>query len=123
MKKILLFALAAVLMAACTSSLPAKMTQLADKVSAKGADFTPEQWEKTSAQFEKLVQQYVDNFDKFNNDQKKQINAAIGKYSAAALKCGVNDAVKQINGILNTIPESVNTALEGAKGFFEELGL
>jgi len=123
MKKILLFALAAVLMTACAFSLPAKMTQLADKVSAKGADFTPQQWEKTNAQFEKLVQQYVDKFDKFNNDQKKEINAAIGKYTAAALKCGVNDAVKQINGILNTIPESVNTALEGAKGFFEELGL
>lgn len=123
MKRILLLVLAAVLMTACGFSLPAKMTRLADKVSSKGADFTPDQWQKTNAQFEKLVQQYVDKYDKFNNDEKKEINAAIGKYTAAALKCGVNDAVKQINSILKGIPDSVNAALEGAREFLEELGL
>ena len=45
-KKILFLALAAVLMTACAFSLPGKFTQLADKVAAKGADFTPAQWEK-----------------------------------------------------------------------------
>ena len=40
-KKILILAFAAVLMTACAFSLPGKFTQLADKVAAKGADFTP----------------------------------------------------------------------------------
>ena len=123
MKKILSLLIAATLMAACAFSLPGKFTQLADKVAAKGAEFTPEQWEKTNAQFEKLVQQYVDKYDTFSADEKKEINAAIGKYTATALKCGAKDAVKQINALLKQVPGAVDTALEGAKGFFEELGL
>ena len=78
--------------------------------------------EKANAQFEELVQQYVDRYDKLSNEDKKQINVAIGKYTATALKCGVADGVKQIEALLKQIPSALDTALEGAKGFFEELG-
>ena len=123
MKKIVFLALTALLMAACAFSLPGKFTQLADKVAAKGADFTPKQWENANAQFEKLVQQYVDKYDKLSNEDKKEINAAIGKYTATALKCGVADGLKQINALLKKVPSAIDTAAEGAKGFLEELGL
>ena len=122
MKRILFLALAALLITACAFSLPGKFTRLADKVAAKGADYTPAQWEKANAQFEELVQQYVDRYDKLSNEDKKQINVAIGKYTATALKCGVADGVKQIEALLKQIPSALDTALEGAKGFFEELG-
>ena len=65
----------------------------------------------------------MDKYDTFSADEKKEINAAIGKYTATALKCGAKDAVKQINALLKQVPGAVDTALEGAKGFFEELGL
>ena len=123
MKKILFFLMAALIVASCAFSLPGKFTELADKVAQKGADFTPEQWEKTNAQFEKLVQQYVDKYDSFSADDKKEINAAIGKYTATALKCGVADGLKQINALLKQVPSAIDTAAEGAKGFLEELGL
>lgn len=123
MKKIFLLALAVTLISACAFSLPGKITQLADKVAAKGADFTPEQWQKTNAQFEKLVKQYVDEYDNFSTDEKKKVNAAIGKYTATAIKCGVADAAKEINALLRKVPDSVDAAIEGARGFLEELGL
>jgi C-terminal processing protease CtpA/Prc len=122
-KKIAFLAIAALLMTACAFSLPGKFTQLADKAAAKGADWSPAQWEKANAQFEKLVQQYVDKYDKLSNEDKKEINAAIGKYTATALKCGVSDGLKQINALLKQVPNAIDTAVEGAKGFFEELGL
>ena len=122
MKRILFLAIAALLMTACAFSLPGKFTELADKVADKGADYTPAQWEKANAQFEDLVQQYIDKYDKLSTDDKKEINAAIGKYTATALKCGVTDGLKQINALLKQVPSALNTALEGAKGFFEELG-
>ena len=122
MKKIVFMALAALLMTACAFSLPGKFTDLADKVADKGADYTPAQWEKANAQFEKLVHQYVDKYDKLSNEDKKEINAAIGKYTATALNCGVSDGLKQINVLLKQVSSALNTALEGAKGFFEELG-
>ena len=123
MKRILLLALAAVLVSACAFSIPDKLAQAADKVAAKGADFTPEQWQTANAQFEKLVKQYVDGYDKFSTDEKKKANAAIGKYTATAIKCGVADVANEVNALLKKIPDSVDAAVEGARGFLEELGL
>ena len=123
MKRIVFLAVATLLVAACAFSLPGKFTQLADKVAAKGADYTPQQWEKSNAQFEKLVQQYIDKYDKLSNDDKKEINAAIGKYTATALKCGAANGLKQINDLLKQVPAAIDTATEGVKGFLEELGL
>ena len=123
MKRILFLAIAALLMTACAFSLPGKFTELADKAAAKGADWSPAQWEKANAQFEKLVQQYVDKYDKLSKEDKKEINAAIGKYTATALKCGVTDGLKQINALLKQVPSAIDTAVEGARGFLEELGL
>jgi hypothetical protein len=122
-KRIAFLAIAALLMTACAFSLPGKFTELADKAATKGADWSPAQWEKANAQFEKLVQQYVDKYEKLSNEDKKEINAAIGKYTATALKCGVSDGLKQINALLKQVPSALDTAVEGAKGFFEELGL
>ena len=123
MKRIVFLAVATLLVAACAFSLPGKFTQLADKVAAKGADYTPKQWEKSNAQFEKLVQQYIDKYDKLSNDDKKEINAAIGKYTATALKCGAATGLKQIDELLKQGPAAIDTATEGVKGFLEELGL
>ena len=119
MKRILFFLLTALLMASCTSLLPGQITRLADKVEAKGANFTEAQWQKANAKFEKLVQEYMDNYSSFKKDQKKEINKAIAKYSATALKYGVGnvaDTVKDIAGDLEGI-------LDSAKGFLEGLGL
>ena len=123
MKRIVFLAVAALLVAACAFSLPGKFTQMADKVAAKGADYTPKQWEKSNAQFEKLVKHYIDKYDKLSNEDKKEINAAIGKYTATALKCGATNGLKQINELLNQVPSAIDTATEGVKGFLEELGL
>ena len=123
MKRIVFLAVDTLLVAACAFSLPGKFTQLADKVAAKGADYTPQQWEKSNAQFEKLVQQYIDKYDKLSNDDKKEINAAIGKYTATALKCGAANGLKQIDELLKQVPAAIDTATEGVKGFLEELGL
>ena len=99
MKRIVFLAVATLLVAACAFSLPGKFTQLADKVAAKGADYTPKQWEKSNAQFEKLVQQYIDKYDKLSN------------------------GLKQIDELLKQVPAAIDTATEGVKGFLEELGL
>jgi len=99
------------------------MTKLADQVAAKGTEMTPAQWEKANAQFEKMVQEYTDNFDSFTAEQKKEINTAIGKYSAAAIKSGLKDAAKEIDSLVKKIPESVDAAVEGLNEFLKELGL
>ncbi|MBR5042461.1 MAG: hypothetical protein IKX67_04415 [Bacteroidales bacterium] len=111
MKKILFLLFAFVLMASCTAALPKQFTALADKVEKKGESFSAEQWQKADAEFNKLMEEFNKNVDKFNADQKKEINAAIGRFHAAELKAGINEAAGALEGLI-----------EGAKGFLEGLG-
>lgn len=103
--------LAMVLTVSCTSMLPKQFTSLADKVEKNGASFSEKQWEQANAQFDKLMEQYNANADKFNADQKKEINSAIGRFQAAVLKAGLGEVGSAIEGLV-----------EGAKGFLEGLG-
>ena len=123
MKRILLILAAIVLVSACTSSLPGRITRLANKVESHGANYSSAQWEKTNAQFQKLLQEYVDNYDKFNTSQKKEINKAIALYGKAALKAGVTGVSNLIDGVLSEIPNAVDDLIEGARGFLDGLGL
>lgn len=113
MKKIILILFAFVLVAACNSvnCLPKQFTALADKVEKKGESFSEEQWEQISDKLEDLTAIYNENIDKFNADQKKEINTAIGKIQAGIFKAGLNQAAGAINEIV-----------DGAKGFLEGLG-
>jgi len=111
MKKILFILCAMVLMASCTSLLPQQFARLADKVEKNGANFSEYQWDEVTAKFDKLMEQYNANADKFNAEQKEKINSAIGRFQAAVLKAG-----------LGQIGNAIDGAIEGAKGFLEGLG-
>lgn len=111
MKKILFLLAALLVMASCTSTLPKQFTALADKVEKHGDSFSDEQWNNANDQYEKLVEQFNENADKFNAEQKKEITSAIGRYQAAALKAGLKGAAG-----------AVEELVEGAKGFLEGLG-
>ena len=112
MKKILVLLAAIALMVACDgiSSLPKQFTQLADKVEKKGETFSAEQWEQISDQLDALTAKYNENIDKFNAEQKKEINAATGKIQAGILKAGLGEAA-----------DAVGEIVEEAKGFLEGL--
>lgn len=111
MKRIALLLIAALTLASCVSSLPAKFTSLADKVEKKGAEFSEAQWESANATYDKLMEEYAKVENKLNDEQKKEITSAIGRYNAAALKAG-----------LGKVGSAIEEAVEGAKGFLEGLG-
>lgn len=112
MKKILVLLSVLALFVACDgiSSIPKQFTQLADKVEKKGESFSAEQWEQISDQLDALTEKYNENIDKFNSEQKKEVNTAIGKIQAGILKAGLGEAA-----------DAVNELVEGAKGFLEGL--
>lgn len=123
MKKILFILAAVLLMTACTSMIPGQITRLADKVEAKGADFSQDQWEKTNAQLEKLLDQYAANSDKFSPEQKKEVANALGRYAKAAVKAGFTNVSSIINAALKDVPGAIDGLVDEAKGFLEGLGL
>lgn len=123
MRKSILIILGVLLLASCSSSLAGRFSRLADKVEAKGSDFSVEQWEKANAEFEGLVEEYSDHYRDLKPSEKKEINAAIARYGKAVVKSGVQNASMGISDILNELPDAVNDFVEGAKGFLEGLGL
>ena len=106
---------------ACTSTLPKKFTRLADKVESQSTSLTEAQWEKYNAQFEKLITEYSENYDSFTRAQRKEINNAIGRYSKAVIRSGVQSATEIMNDILEELPGTINSLLEGARDFLDGL--
>ena len=66
-----------------------------------------------------LVNEYKENADSYNKEQKKQMNAAIGRYVKAVAKSGVDEVVSAVNSIAGQIPSIV----ESAKGILKDLGI
>lgn len=123
MKRILLLLLAATVALAsvtsCKSNLPRRFDSFVSSVEKHADSYSPEDWSKANEKFEKLFNQYKENVDSYNQEQKKQINAAIGRYVKAVAKSGLNDVISAVNGLAGEVP----SLIEGAKGVLKDLGL
>ena len=60
-----------------------------------------------------MVKEYKDNYNSFSRDEKKQINKAITKYSAAAVKYGVSNVAKDAMDIIEDISGTFEDIIEG----------
>ncbi len=123
MKRIILTLLAAVVamacMTSCKSTLPRRFDSFVNSVEKHADSYSPEDWTKANEKFEKLFNEYKENADSYNKEQKKQMNAAIGRYVKAVAKSGVDEVVSAVNSIAGQIPSIV----ESAKGILKDLGL
>lgn len=120
---ILIVIVSAFLLASCARSLPQRITRLADKVEAKGADYSLEDWQKVAEKFEGMVMEFVDNYDKYKPSEKADVIKATAKFTAAAVKSGAGSVVSGLDGAVKKLGGGINDLIEGAKGFLDGLGL
>ena len=126
MKKIILFCTAVFVLfavSACTVSLPKRISKLADKVEAKGANFSQDEWEKVGEQFEALMTEFNDNYGKFTPEERSEVYKAAAKFMKAAVKAGAGSIASGIGSFLGELEEEGGNLIESAKGFLEGLGL
>lgn len=83
-------------------------------------EFSSAEWDKVSSEFEVLIKEYYDNYDSYSSAEKSEINEAIGRVSAAAVKCGAKGVASVAASVLEEYP-MINGLLQGAKGFFDSL--
>ena len=122
MKRILFMMLAVVAvlsLTSCKETLPNRFDSFVDKVEKNAGSYTEADWNAANDKFEKLVDEYQENKDSYTSEEKKQINAAIGKYLGLVAKSGINTAIDAVNGFLDQIP----SLFEGIGGFLKGLGL
>ncbi|MCR5709346.1 MAG: hypothetical protein K6G79_02565 [Bacteroidales bacterium] len=114
---ILATAVAAILASACKTALPARFETFANVVEKRCDKFSDKDWEKANEQFEKLLKEYNENKDSFNNEEKQRINAAISKYVKLVAKSGVKSAIDALEDLGNLI----TPFLEGIGSFINDL--
>jgi outer membrane protein assembly factor BamD (BamD/ComL family) len=122
MKRILFILLAAVAvfsLTSCNEALPKRFDKFVDQVEKNADKFSEADWNKANEKFEKLVDEYKEKIDTYTSEEKKQVNAAIGKYIGLVTKSGINTAIDAVNNFLDQIP----SLFEGIGGFLKGLGL
>ena len=103
----------------CKETLPKRFDSFVNKVEKNAGSYTEADWTAANDKFEKLVDEYQQNKDSYTYEEKKQVNAAIGKYLGLVAKSGINTAIDAVNGFIHQIP----SLFEGIGGFLKGLGL
>ena len=130
MKKIvLLFVSALLVLSSCNGwkQVPNRLEKLVDKIEARGDDFSEEDWNKVSAEYDEIIQQYSDHQDKYTLDESKRVVKAVGRYHALVIKRGFKNAASFVNDIISNAPayleglgDAIEETEEDAKEAIEE---
>ena len=123
MKKLVLIAvsaLAALVLVSC-SSVPERITKLADQVEAKGDKYSLDDWQKAGEKMEKLLVKFEDNADSYKFSEHAQVVKAVARFSAKAIKCGA-EAVLDDEDFEDFLDEASDLG-DSVKGFLQGLGL
>ena len=133
MKRIALLLLAAcgLMIAACTQSIPDKLTKLADQAEAKGAKWSQDKWEEVATEFSGLLDEFTAKEDSYGPFKKLKVLAATTKFYAAAAKYVVAPEAKakiqglseeadeekgEMSDLEKAIADGADELLEGLKG-------
>ena len=109
--------IAAFALTACKPSAERYISDLknfVEKVAEEGSDYTAEQWEKVSQEFEKLVQK-AQELENLTDEQKKEILKLQAKFNGAAVKKGFDKLMKDAGKELEKAGEAIEGFLEGLK--------
>ena len=127
MKTFYLFLLTALafLAVSCSNSAPAKMKRLADKVEAKGDNYSLKDWKKAAEKMETYSLQFIEDIDSYKLSEKAEAVKAFTKFSAKAVLCGAGSVLEDVDwdDVYEQLEESSSNLIKGAKGLLEGLGL
>ncbi len=121
----LLFALliAAFALTACKPSAASyieDMKEFVEKVAKEGSEYTSEQWEEVSREFDELVQR-AQELEGLTDEQKKEIRKLQGKFSGTMMKKGFDSLMKDADKVIKDAGKELEKAGEAIEGFLEGL--
>lgn len=119
---LLVTVIASLLVLSCSTSVPEKITRIADKVEKKGDRYSLEDWGKVAEQLEPLLLDFADNYNNYKISEKADVVKAVARITAKAAQCGAGEVLEGLD-LEDGIFQNANSLIEGAKGFLEGLGL
>ena len=97
-------------------SLSARMSRYVAQTEKKCENWDNQDWEKSKKEYRALIEEYNANKDKYTQEEKDEINRAIGRYNGLLVKHGIEELGDFIQGIGERIP----SLWEGFKSAFEK---
>lgn len=88
------------------------LKDLVEKVAEEGSEYSEEQLEKISQEFDELVKK-AEELEELTDEQKKEIIKLQGKFSGAVMKGGFDKLIKDAGKELEKAGEAIKGFMEG----------
>lgn len=124
MKKILMIlAVACLVLSACkptAANYIDDLKELVEKVAKEGGDYTEEEWEEVSREFDELLQR-AEEFEGLTDEQKQEIMKLQGKFSGTMMKKGFDSLMKDADKVMKDAGKEIEKVGKAIEGFLEGL--
>ena len=119
MKKLLILIACAVLAVSCGqgNSLPSKMDKFVDETEQNSSKLTESDWNDLQLEYEEFIKEYEENIDSYTDEEKDEINKAIGRYHGLLLKAGLDELASEVE----QYTKHLGSFLEGFLGAFGDV--
>ena len=91
-----------------------ELKDLVEKIAEEGSEYSEEQWEKISQEFDELLKK-AEELEGLTEEQKKEIANLKGKFSGAMMKGGFDKLMKDASKELEKAGEAIKGFLDGIK--------
>lgn len=115
--------LALAMLAACSSSnIPQKLDSFVDNDELNSSDYDAEDWQKSMAQYERLVEEYSASGKEYSDAEKQMAARAMGRYHSLLIKNGVAQTAAYLKELESILPSYLEGLVDGLGENSEEMG-
>lgn len=118
MKRLLLIFGMMLMLTSCEATLTSRIENFVENAENKCEQWTDEDWEMSQERYQRLLDEYEDNYSQLSQEERNAINKAIGRYNGMIVKKGINNMAKSIEDFGERLP----SLIEGFMSAFEEEG-
>lgn len=96
------------------------LKEFVEKVAKEGSDYTNEQWEQVSQEFNELLQR-AEELEGLTDEQKQEIMKLQGKFSGTMMKKGFDSMMKDADRVIKDAGKEIEKVGKAIEGFLEGL--
>lgn len=97
---------------AATVSLPDRLDKFVEKTEKEYKDYNEEDWKKSKEEYDAIMAEVEENYDKYSTSEKVRVMKASGRYGVLVLEKEISGATEKVGGVLEKIPETLNEMID-----------
>ena len=121
-RRIIIVLITAFIAACSSSSIPQKLDSFVDNTELKSSDYDAEDWQKSTLQYERLVEEYINSGKEYTDAEKQMAARAMGRYHSLLIKNGVEQSAAYLKELESILPSYLEGLVDGLGENSEELG-